>query len=492
MRAKQPFQPMPLLKLFVAAGVLWAPAVAEARPTGGRISAQIRHLTRTDPELRTFYATRNYRPLWSLEGRLRPEATIVLSLLKTAHVDGLHPATYLRGGIEQTLASASRRDPVALARAELLLSHNFATYVRDVRRPRNVGVVYAEAGLRPSPPAGAVLQRFASAPDTGTYIRNISWMHPIYARLRSELAVELAKQGASTSERTALLRANLDRASILPAREDRYVLVDIAAARLEYFEKGALKQSMRVIVGSAEHPTPMMVGMIRYATLNPYWHVPPDLTRERIAPRVLSEGLKYFRSRGYEVVSEWSHSARVIDPSTIDWKAVAAGRSEIYVRQKPGPHNGMGKIKLRFPNDLGIYLHDTPGRQLFAGSQRNYSGGCVRLEDATALGALLVGKSVVPATNQPEQTVTLPKPVPLYITYLTLRPGSDGKLVERRDAYGRDRIVRDRYEVNSRPVKDHTATRSPHRYSGPSGSTEMIVPARSGPSARLTEGRSSA
>lgn len=174
---------------------------------------------------------------------------------------------------------------------------------------------------------------------------------------------------------------------------------------------------------------------------------------------MLSEGLQYFRGRGYEVVSEWSPSARVLDPSKIDWKAVAGGRLEIYVRQKPGPHNGMGKIKLRFPNDLGIYLHDTPGKQLFAAKQRDYSGGCVRLEDAAALGTLLLGRSRVPENKTPEQTITLPQPVPLYITYLTVRPEEDGRLARRADVYGLDRSAFKQVTASSRDI-GHRPTKS--------------------------------
>ena len=430
-----------ILRLLIAAAALGMPTGAAADIRANDMSTAARRELRADPEISQFYASRNYRPVWFANGQLRPEAYTALRLLKTADLDGLDARKYLHTGIENALAAAKGGNPRALARAEILLSRTFADYVGDVRRPRNIEVVYAEAGLKPPrPPSRAVLQRLSSAPSLETYLRNISWMHPIYAKLRAELEATLSSPRYST-DKVALLRANLDRASILPGNQQRYILVDTASARLDYVENGEVRRTMRVIVGSADHPTPMMVGMIRYATLNPYWHVPTDLTRERIAPRVLKEGLSYFKARGYEVVSEWSPSARKIDPSTIDWKAVAAGRTEIYVRQKPGPHNGMGKIKLRFPNDLGIYLHDTPAKQLFAKPQRNYSGGCVRLEDAASLGAMVMGGTVLPYSKTPEATISLSKPVPLYITYLTLRPGPDGTLVNRKDAYGSDRTA---------------------------------------------------
>src|SRR5947208_8823235 len=83
----------------------------------------------------------------------------------------------------------------------------------------------------------------------------------------------------------------------------RYVLVDAASARLYMIEDGRVRDSMRVIVGKPETPTPELKSVINYETLNPYWHVTPDLTQTLIAPRVLKEGDVYLNDRGYEVLS---------------------------------------------------------------------------------------------------------------------------------------------------------------------------------------------
>ena len=107
------------------------------------------------------------------------------------------------------------------------------------------------------------------------------------------------------------------------------------------------------------------------------------------------------------------------------------------LRQTPGPHNMMGRIKFMLPNDLGIYLHDTPHRHLFSRADRRASSGCVRLEDAGRLERWLFGSRVSPPTGAPEQRVDLPEPVPVYITYLTVLPSADG-VVFQRDAYSRD------------------------------------------------------
>ncbi len=183
----------------------------------------------------------------------------------------------------------------------------------------------------------------------------------------------------------------------------------------------------------------MMAAIVRFAALIPYWYVPPDLASERIAPNVLKQGLPYLKSLGYEVMSDWTEEASIIDPKMIDWKAVAAGKKNIFIRQKPGPHNSMGRMKFMFPNEAGIYLHDNPERELFSEASRLYSGGCVRLEDAARLGQWLFGHGLDWETAATEQQVPLDRPVPVYITYLTAMPGSDGKIAYFDDVYSRDK-----------------------------------------------------
>jgi L,D-transpeptidase YcbB len=238
-------------------------------------------------------------------------------------------------------------------------------------------------------------------------------------------------------ERERLLQLNLERARALPVGE-RHVVVDAAAQRLYLYENGNVKDTMKVIVGKPSEQTPMIAGLIRYAVLNPYWNVPPDLVKSRVAPHVLKKGMSYLKTMGYEVLSDWTEDAHAIDPREIDWKAVAAGQMNIRVRQKPGPHNGMGKMKFMFPNNMGIWLHDTPDKDLFGESDRMFSAGCVRVEDAPRLARWLFGKPLSPQSSKPEQHVALAQPVPVYITYLTAAP-SDRGIAIRNDVYKRDR-----------------------------------------------------
>jgi len=143
------------------------------------------------------------------------------------------------------------------------------------------------------------------------------------------------------------------------------------------------------------------------------------------------------RNAGYQVLADWSADPAPLDPTQVDWRAVANGQQEVRVRQLPGAGNAMGKVKFEFPNPLGIYLHDTPEKQLMLKDARQFSNGCVRLEDAERLGRWLFAGSLPAVGSAPEQKVDLPELVPVYITYLTAQV-EGGRIALGRDPYGRD------------------------------------------------------
>jgi len=184
-------------------------------------------------------------------------------------------------------------------------------------------------------------------------------------------------------------------------------------------------------------PTPMYAGYVRYATFNPYWYVPEDLVPHKIAPNVISMGMSYLKRQGYQVVSDYTPDAEVIDPSTIDWHAVAKGTLKVKLRQNPGGANAMGKVKYEFPNKYGIYLHDTPERDLLKADAPHFSSGCIRLEDAHRLGQWLLGYTPS-VSSQAEQRVDLAQPVPVYVTYITAHTNDVGQIALGPDPYGRD------------------------------------------------------
>ena len=144
------------------------------------------------------------------------------------------------------------------------------------------------------------------------------------------------------------------------------------------------------------------------------------MVRSVIARNVLDQGLGYLKSRGYQVLAP-DGSGELLNPAKVDWRAVAAGRETVKVRQLPGPLNSMGRIKFPFPNGSDLYLHDTPNKDLFAQDDRSLSHGCIRLEDAKRFGRWLMGRDPETGSRDPEQNVLLPSPVPIYLTYLTAK-----------------------------------------------------------------------
>jgi murein L,D-transpeptidase YcbB/YkuD len=229
--------------------------------------------------------------------------------------------------------------------------------------------------------------------------------------------------------------ASLDNLRFAPFQK-RYIIVDSGSARLWMIQDGRVVDSMKVIVGKPSTQTPTLGSVIYYATLNPYWNVPPDLVRSLTAQRVLEQGLTYLKTRGYQVITKYGDDAELLNPAKIDWKAVAAGEESVAVRQLPGPANSMGHLKFGFANPQDVYLHDTPEKNLFGESNRNLSNGCIRLEDAQRLGRWLLGREPTTDSTSPEQHLLLPQPVPIYLTYLTAH-ADDGQLSFVDDVYAR-------------------------------------------------------
>ena len=328
---------------------------------------------------------------------------------------------------------------VAVQRAEAMLSGAFVAYAGDLRHDPGVGIVYVDKELRPAPPsASALLTAAAHASSLGDYVQQIGWMNPIYAKLRQAIASRIFRNPAELR----LLSLNLERTRALPSGNGRYVIVNPPAARLYMYENGQVVDSMRVVAGRPDPiaQTPMMNAFIRYIALNPYWNAPPDIAARKLAPNVLQRGRAYLNEKGYEILSSWGPGGRVIDPMSVDWKGVVAGRVQVIMRQKPGPANSMGKMKFMFPNAAGIWLHDTPEKEKIEDAARLQSNGCVRLEDAARFERWLFnGRPPSAKGARPEQKVNLPAPVPIYITYLTAVP-SGTSIVYFDDFYGKDRV----------------------------------------------------
>ena len=240
--------------------------------------------------------------------------------------------------------------------------------------------------------------------------------HPEYAALREALRSE------TDPVRRQKIARSMERWRWMPISLGQdYLLVNTAGFELTRWRGGQRVGSWRVIVGKTASPTPIFSATVTGVNINPWWNVPSNIVRESVGG-LIRRSPATARARGY----------------------VWGGGS---VRQKPGPGNALGQMKLVMPNPFSVYLHDTPNRDLFNQDVRAFSHGCVRVGDALGLAeSLLAGvksRSQIDAlvASRNSVTVGLIRPVPVYIAYFTAGIRSDGSLALYDDIYSRDRRV---------------------------------------------------
>ena len=415
------------------AGAACAALMTPFVPTHAAGPATISYAAPASQAVANFYAARRNAPLWLRDGADSAAARALIPILQRAPLDGFASGPMLASQAQALLGRAAAGDKVALAGGDRLLSPAWVMYVQALQRPP-AGMVYADSWVVPRRQSPAqILASAARAPSLSAHVRRTASVNPIYARLREAAWSAMQQTGGGLDPRVV---TSLDRVRDMPF-QDKYIIVDAASAKLWMIEDGQIAGSMKVVVGKPSAQTPMLASTIYYATLNPYWHVSDDMVRSLIARNVLDQGFGYLKSHGYQVFTSYGDDARQLAPDKVDWNAVAAGRASVEVRQLPGPANSMGEMKFGFPNKYDIYLHDTPKKELFAQDDRDLSHGCIRLEDAEALGRWMLNRDPRSASDAPEQQVPLPTPVPIYITYLTAH-ADGGQLAFTDDIYGKD------------------------------------------------------
>ncbi|MDX1644460.1 MAG: L,D-transpeptidase family protein [Thermoanaerobaculia bacterium] len=259
----------------------------------------------------------------------------------------------------------------------------------------------------------------------------------------------LAALNAPASERVTQIELNLERWRWLPQDLGRrYVVVNIAGFELESVEQGSVSSTHRVAVGRSYRRTPVFSDAIRYLVLNPFWEVPTKLAVQDKLPEIRKDPA-YLERQGFVVLQGWGESQRRVDPATLYWTALGRGNFPYRLRQDPGPLNALGRVKFMFPNRFNVYLHDTPGREVFASFERDVSSGCIRVERPLELAEWLLAGAErwdraaidrAVATGR-ETVVPLAEPVPVHLLYWTAWVDADGTVQFRRDIYGRDALL---------------------------------------------------
>jgi len=259
----------------------------------------------------------------------------------------------------------------------------------------------------------------------------------------------LQELSVSVENRIKQIEVNLERWRWLPQQlGSRYLLVNVANFEIDLIQDGSIQFSSRVIVGKAYRKTPVFSDQITYLVFNPYWHVPQSIAIQDILP-IVKRDPNYFKDKNMCVFDGYGSTSCEIDPNTIDWSLITEGNFSYRFRQDPGPQNALGIVKFMFPNQFNVYMHDTPSRELFEKTERTFSSGCIRVENAYELALLLlkdddlfeqkeVDKMI---QNRIENTVHLNTPVPIHLLYWTAWVDLHGVLQLRRDIYDRDEIL---------------------------------------------------
>ena len=260
-------------------------------------------------------------------------------------------------------------------------------------------------------------------------------------------AQTLANLNTPLSQRVDQLRLMLERWHWLPDRfNEPPIVVNIPEFRLRAYDSSQNPVlTMNVIVGKAfRHKTPVFEKDMRYVVFRPYWNVPPSIQRSEIVPAV-EKDRDYIAKKGFEVVTQ---GGQVVTSGAITDEVLAQLRSgKLAVRQKPGPTNALGLVKLMFPNEYNVYLHSTPAPQLFSQTRRDFSHGCIRVEKPAELAAwVLRDKSdwsleraqAAMKSGSDNAQVNLTSPIPVLILYGTAGVDPEGTVQFFDDIYGYD------------------------------------------------------
>lgn len=256
-----------------------------------------------------------------------------------------------------------------------------------------------------------------AANDLDRMFANARPFHPYYLALRRAYVAE--RDPALRSK----LAANLDRWRWMPRRlGGRYLLVNSASFEATLWQDGKPAGRWQVVVGKQRSPTPIFAASVTGVTFNPWWEIPASIVEESVGAMMRNRPAEAAR-KGY---------------------VVEGGR----YRQRPGPQNALGRMKLAMFNPYNVYLHDTPAQSLFDRDVRAFSHGCVRVGDALGLAtALLRTKPGWTRASTDEAvaagkttTIALDRPIPVYITYFTAEPDDDGGIRYFPDVYERDRV----------------------------------------------------
>ena len=257
-------------------------------------------------------------------------------------------------------------------------------------------------------------------------------------------AETLAALNVPAPTRLTQLKVNVTRLKALGANlGPRYVLANIPAARIEAIEDGVAVSRHTAVVGKPDRPSPEINSKIVQINFNPYWTVPPSIVQKDLIPKMQDQP-DYLTKNHIRI---FDSRQRELQPSEINWYSEDA--THYSFKQDPGSLNSLGSIRINFPSAYGVYMHDTPLKNLFGDDFRFHSSGCMRVQNVRQLVAWLLEGTrgwsleeidrVIKSGDRKDAQLT--KPVPLHWVYVTAWSGADGVVQFREDIYGKDGLT---------------------------------------------------
>jgi L,D-transpeptidase YcbB len=484
--------------------------------------------------IETFYSAHGYAPLWIHDGRLTSRAQAVIARLKNAATDGLDAPDYPVPEFG-TFTGAE-----ALAEGDIKLTDSVLTYARNLQvgriAPTRV-LTEVDYGPNHTPDPADILRKVADASDENAAIESFNPPHASFRALKDKLAelrgnsghpddsiadgpmlkpgmkdarvpklreklgiagnpddltydakltnaiknvqhrIDIrptgvidsktlaAINGPKVSQKIDVIIANMERWRWLPRDLGRtYVMVNIPDYTLKVVHDHQVIWRTKIVSGKPQTPTPLATATMDNVVLNPSWYVPQSIIQNELLPL-------------------YEHDPQIFDRMGLEVKRGPDGN--INVVQPPGAANALGRIKFNFPNKFQVYLHDTPEKRLFAADKRAFSHGCMRVEDPTKFGEIVLHLAMngpTPNSQQlyaqfghEEHTYKLINRPQVHLTYQTAYVDDAGKLVIRDDLYGFDARMHAIMHSDERRIADVAPPQDPKRDVATAKSNQEIL-----------------
>jgi murein L,D-transpeptidase YcbB/YkuD len=423
------------------------------------------------------YAANNYEPI--LVEKFLPDSGLIraANTIALAEDHGLSPEAFKLSKFKSVLQKTYDKVAVkdldlayqTIIDLELAASNSITTYSQAMEyglvSPRRI---YAQYYTKTKRPDSLSFKKPYQTADLAAFLDSIQPKSVDYKMLQQALKQNTLAPGHSAEESKRIIQVNLERLRWQNnPTEEKYVWVNIPEYQLHVIEKGKAALTMKVCVGEGrEQPagqslaeydeddlekdrpfnreTPQLKSMIHSVQVNPVWNIPQSIATNEIATQAAKD--RYYLSNNN--IDVFYKGKLVEDPETIDWTAEDVGKTYAF-KQRPGDDNSLGKIKFLFNNQSSVYLHDTPAKAAFNQTVRAVSHGCVRVEQPLELARALFGagkkfdriSAGMTSTDPKAENISLPKQIPVYLSYFTCWRDPNGILKFAKDVYGLDAVL---------------------------------------------------